>query len=70
MEPKYGPPLNIPIPQEPNLPPRAVRSRSGGWRRLDAAQRGGRPPKLDAKALKWIYYTVTMKNPLTRDATA
>jgi transposase len=31
-----------------------ARYRDGGWHRLDARKRGGRKPKLDAKAMAWI----------------
>jgi len=37
--------------------------RDGGWHSLEARKRGGRRPKLDGKAFKWIYETVTMKRP-------
>lgn len=38
--------------------------RHGGWGALDAQKRGGRPHLLDAKAMKWVYDLVTLKNPL------
>lgn len=37
--------------------------RSGGWDALDAGKRGGRKPKLDAKALAWLYKAITHKTP-------
>jgi transposase len=40
-----------------------ARYRQGGWGALDACKRGGRPPKIDGKALKWIYNTVVDKDP-------
>lgn len=41
-----------------------ARFRENGWSGLDAKKRGGRPTKLDGKALKWIFETVSIKNPL------
>jgi len=38
--------------------------RGGGWGSLDARKRGGRPRKLTGPQMKWIYRTVTGKNPL------
>jgi transposase len=40
------------------------RYRNGGMGALDARKRGGRKPKLNAKAIQWIFNTVTLKNPL------
>ncbi|MFA5183803.1 MAG: IS630 family transposase [Syntrophales bacterium] len=37
--------------------------RAGGWDALRANRRGGRRPKLDAAQLKWVYDTVTTKDP-------
>ena len=40
-----------------------ARYRRGGWDALNARKRGGRPPKLTAEMMEWIYSTVTMKDP-------
>ena len=39
-----------------------ARYRQGGWGQLDAKKRGGRPTKLDGRAMAWIY-KVVQKDP-------
>lgn len=37
--------------------------RAGGWAALEAGKRGGRKPKLDARAIEWLYRTLTRDAP-------
>ena len=41
-----------------------ARYRSGGWHALRAIPLNGRPPRITGPQMKWIYNTVTRKNPL------
>lgn len=41
-----------------------ARYRSGGWHALRAKPLNGRPRKITGPQMKWIYNTVTLKNPL------
>ncbi len=66
----------IVIRQEPvhlvrrnNLPERTVfdwlsRYRAGGWDALKEGKRSGRPRKLSAEDMQWVYNAVTMGNPM------
>ena len=38
--------------------------RSGGWDALRSKKAMGRPKRLDAKEIRWVYDTVTLKSPL------
>jgi len=40
-----------------------ARYRSGGWHALRTGARSGRPPKLNASQMKWIYNTIRDKDP-------
>lgn len=37
--------------------------RSGGWHGLRAGKRSGRPPKVTAEMMSWIYHAVTLNDP-------
>ena len=52
-----------------NLPERTVfdwlsRYRAGGWDALKEGKRSGRPRKLSAEDMQWVYKAVTMGNPM------
>ena len=52
-----------------NIPSRTVfdwlsRYRAGGWHALNEGARSGRPRKLSADDMKWVYDAVTLHNPL------
>jgi len=52
-----------------NVPTRTVfdwlaRYRSGGWHALNDERKSGRPKKLSAEDMRWVYDAVSMKNPL------